>query len=629
MPETIRFDDLVRQSGPDVIRMDDLTQQQPMPSATGWLRSLPGRMIEGGVAAARGLHDQLSAATQRTSPVVEDAAGNPNYRALGRLTQFDYGYGFLDQNGRDNRFDPTRHVALRDPRTGEMTVYERNQQTEEGALSSTGRMLGFGLLTSPTTRLASAGAASRGQSLARDMEQIGVTPNLPTVAQNRVVSTTAQALRNTPVASAPIERGLNQAVGESAAAADRIAGEYGISTTPREGGQAIQRGAQQFAARRDLGDIPASEIIASPTGRVGFPQKADALYSRVSRHFTDADMVPATSTMATLDRLSGQFPNAPALARILENRTFPQMRDAMAGGELSFPELQRLRSRVGAMMGDGGLRDDIPRGDLRALYRAISQDLESAAQARGPEALRDFQRANRYYSLGVERIDRALDAVSGGSAEQAMQTVSRMGGSRGGADLSSLRAIVRSMPNDERGEVAAAWIRNAGRPTPGAADPLANANWSPSTFVTNYERLSPEARNVLFDGAGMADARRLLDALVRVSAAQRNVDRLRNTSNSANVGIAGVMGAAAYADPINTALGVLGARAASELMMRPSFVRWLIAARTAEPSQLPQMIARIRAVGQLERQAAPAYSEFADQLQRIFRPAPAQSEDRQ
>lgn len=113
---------------------------------------LPGKAPPSGpVAAAQGWLQTISAAQQGTSPIVRDIYGNLNYKRLGNPIDTDAGPGYIDSSGKWQLVNPAYHVTLTDPATGQPTVFERNEDTEEGRASAFGRLLPFGVLSgSPT-----------------------------------------------------------------------------------------------------------------------------------------------------------------------------------------------------------------------------------------------------------------------------------------------------------------------------------------------------------------------------------------------------------------------------------------------------------------------------------------------
>ncbi len=119
------------------------------------------------------LAQTLSAAYQRTSPVVEQIGGKPNYMALGEAGPLDSGgIGWIDQSGM-HKIDPSKHVILSDPSTGKPTVYLRNSApsgvpTDENALTSLGRLLGFGATAPSNISQPAQGVLSTGLNIARN-----------------------------------------------------------------------------------------------------------------------------------------------------------------------------------------------------------------------------------------------------------------------------------------------------------------------------------------------------------------------------------------------------------------------------------------------------------------------------
>ena len=52
---------------------------------------------------------------------------------------------------------------------------------------------------------------------------------------------------------------------------------------------------------------------------------------------------------------------------------------------------------------------DLPEAELKRLYASLSQDMRAAATVAGDDALKAFNRANKFYSAGMKRINGALN----------------------------------------------------------------------------------------------------------------------------------------------------------------------------------------------------------------------------
>jgi hypothetical protein len=100
------------------------------------------------------------------------------------------------------------------------------------------------------------------------------------------------------------------------------------------------------------------------------------------------------------------------------------------------------------------------------------------------------------------------------------------------------------------------------------------ADFSPATFVTEYSKMSPKAREVLFSTS--PDAMKNLDALVRVSSRLRQADRAANTSNTATTGLAVASVGGLIANAPVTATTLVAGGATGRLLMSPTFTRILV-----------------------------------------------------
>lgn len=293
----------------------------------------------------------------------------------------------------------------------------------------------------------------------------------------------------------------------------------------------------------------------------------------------------------------------------------------LADGRLPYEALVRLRSVVGRQIEDGGLLDDVPRSKWKELYGALSEDLEAASKAAGPEAQRAWGRANMYYRSRIARIE-AIDHVIEKSGGPEKVFTAALSGTRDGA--TTLRAVMKSLPKEAQRDLTAAFVRRLGKATSSNQNDLGDA-FSAQTFLTNWDRVSPEARKVLFDRHGMTFSRDMDKIAMVASNLREGTEFYRNPPGTAaamantsaltgfvvsllsgNVGVAGaIAGGAAFANVV--------ARA----MTSPKFVRWLADSTTkpvgAIPAQLQTLreIAKAENLPELERIADAAEDELA------------------
>lgn len=317
-------------------------------------------------------------------------------------------------------------------------------------------------------------------------------------------------------------------------------------------------------------------------------------------------------------------PAAPALSqgakdgRILEWARQWESDTTANLGQLPYERLKELRTRVGAALEvtDPAVLNSADRAQMKALYRALSKDLEAAARVSG--ATKEFTKANRFYHEGSDRIDTWLEnlnkkvrpedfwkATVGDSPQSATQ----------------LRAYKRMLKPDEWDFMVETVSNRWGRSAPGQ-ETVAH-QFQLNKWYTNWNKTPTEVRDVLFGKPGTAkrDAAELM---------AKNLDKYReqsqvlfNSSGTAGLGLAasaqyGAIGGvgtavlgyltgnvatpmeAAQAALVGTAGGVAVATGASRglatLTTNRNFAKWLAQGMEMPSVRLPGHLMRLASI---------------------------------
>lgn len=260
-------------------------------------------------------------------------------------------------------------------------------------------------------------------------------------------------------------------------------------------------------------------------------------------------------------------------------------------GRIPFEAIRSLRTKVGSMT---EMVDGVPGGELKKLYGALSADLEEAARAGG--AAREFARQNQYYAARMGRIERVLERVLG--KDKLPEDIFKTFYPTDSTQANKVRATIRSLPADERKIVSQAVVDRLGRATPGRQNELGDI-FSSETFLTNWDRLSPGAKSVLFPDSTM---RANLDAVAAASSKIRHGSSIFSNPS----GTAGSFAAySIYSSPIVSlatgspspmlaAAGAAGtARITARMMTDPRVVRWMAHAPQGDPQRLVAHLARL------------------------------------
>jgi hypothetical protein len=437
----------------------------------------------------------------------------------------------------------------------------------------------------PTATVAGGAASMRGvvrggeagrQQLERnvaDFGRLGTTPTVGQGTEGRVQRAIESLLSRAPGGAGPLSsRGEGQA---------------------RELGDAIEARAAQLMGRTS-GEQAGRQIERSIRGPGGFIENWRAAQKRAYDaldEFIPGDRgVDVRNTMRVLAELneaiphaghvSGQFRNS-RLASIQHDLMLDVQSDSLINqpGFLPYEALKKLRTLVGNEMSEVGLVSDVPKSKWKALYAALSTDLENAAAAAGPKARGTWERANTITRAGMARIEKLESVIDRNGGPEAVFRAA-MAGTREGA--STLRAVMQSVDDTGRKMISATVLRRMGLAKPGAQNELGD-QFSTETFLTNWNSLSKEAKSALFDRFGNT-FREDMDSLARVAANLRSGSQVfRNPSGTAQAttqaATAGAFAMALLTGRVGTAAMIAGGVGAGNVVARamtnPKFVRWL------------------------------------------------------
>lgn len=436
-----------------------------------------------------------------------------------------------------------------------------------------------------------------------DLRNAGVEqPTLGLATGNRVIGGIENIVANSPGGVGVMDRARQKAVDGMQArtleAADAAATNRGTTAA----GAGIQRG---------LND----------SFKTNLRQRTGSLYDVLDQQIDPTSPTLVSNTLNTLESLTQPIKGAPTVSQRFVNSDIRNLRDAFradtagapgtvmvfsqptvgAGGLMNPPVQQppklvqvpsspptntlpweavkKTRTQVGEQLGDGILATGVPDRQWRALYGSLSEDMGNAARSAGPAAERAFDRASGYNAAGMNRLERVAPFASASSPEQAFNMLTAAATERG--SLSTLQAVKKSLPQDARGQVAGTVIERLGKATNGVQNADGTA-WSPETFLTNWNRMSPKARQELFSGFKNAE-----EARTAVEAVAKATDMMRQNSSlwsnpsgtAANLGVRATVAGGALGGLLNPLVpvavgGYIGAnRVASGLLTNPDVVK--------------------------------------------------------
>jgi hypothetical protein len=524
------------------------------------------------------------------------------------------------------------------------TPLENNVAAASRALTGAGLTMGLGgaagataLTQQPALQLASAatgasaadaarqsGAGTAGQIAAGALGAlIPGAPQISAAAVRRLFGADPETVAKNIAAFA--EAGSTPSVGQATespamrgieSTLAKLPGSHGVFTA-----QATNQADQMGQRLTDLADQLAPNanpttagrtIVRGITGEGGFldrfKQTTSDLYDKVDEYIPADAPVNLAATKSTLARMVNPVPGAQATSDVLSNPKLQQIADAIVTdtrgqpgfGALPYEAMKQLRSKVGDMLTDSSLISDVPRGQLKQLYGALTSDIRQTASA-NPDAAAAVNRAENYYRSGLDRVDKLESIVNAnGGPEGVFQAA--MSGTKEGA--STLNSVMRSLQPDEANVITSAVIRRMGRANPGAQNDVGDV-FSTERFLTNWNSLSPQAKGALFSRGGR-DFQNSMDQIASFASNLRDGSAVyRNPSGTSSAGAAaGTAGAfilsmlsgnLGHAAAIGGGVGM--ANLTGRLMTNPTFVSWLGKQTRVPVGVLPAQVSALASQG--------------------------------
>jgi hypothetical protein len=412
------------------------------------------------------------------------------------------------------------------------------ESVEEGPLASLGRLFGYGMAAPGRV-----GAAPAPKPAAVAAQDSGVTPSF--AMGGPVRSRVAAAGEQFAPTVGPLRADAERVTGEIGAAATKLADRAGPGVTPFDAGDAVQRGGETFVKETR--------------------EFQGALYDAVNKFIPPDTPMQATATMAALAKEKGKL-------RGLPNTITPTRLKAMEEGKLTWEQARALRTDIGtALRSFDGAETNVAKGQLDQIYKALSEDLDEVVDAAGPGAREAWTRANKYKRVSEERISTAFGKLLGDkiSPEQAYKRLTDMAQEgTASANIVALQKVLRSLPEEDRAVVAGTIIRRMGRASAGAQDAAGEA-FSADTFLTNWNKMSPEARQTIA-GAGLdPGVGEGLTKLAQVVEKAKEAGTFRNRSNTGGALTTFALGGSFTQAPIATTAAAIASWGAAKLLTMP------------------------------------------------------------
>jgi len=406
----------------------------------------------------------------------------------------------------------------------------------------------------------------------------GVSPSVGQATEGRVGRGIESFLSKAPGGAGVMQKSAQDKAAAMAKAVNDTADSLAPGASGIKAGEAIEKGVQGF--------------------KEGFKKVQERLYNTLDKHIPNDSPIQVGNTEFALKQLNEGIEGAPNISEFFKNSKIKGIDVALqkdlelsaTGGTLPYEAVKKLRTLIGREIADNSLLADVPRSKWTALYGALSEDLGMAAKQAGPQAEQSWQWANQFTKGQLDRLESLSKIVGKDSPEKIFQAA--LAGTSEGNTI--IKRVVDAIPKDNRKELAAAVLRRMGQAN-NSAQNAAGDVFSSETFLTNINKLSPEARSTLFGRLGVPDVPNKLAQLAEMAANMREGSKVfANPSGTAqalslrDAGL-GTLGALLTGHPgvAAASAGVVGgSNLLAKKMTDPDFVKWL-ANRTEVSPTLP------------------------------------------
>ena len=459
------------------------------------------------------------------------------------------------------------------------------------------------------------GAGKAGTRVLVDaFRRLRIEPPAGAATGSRALGTVEKMLEGTPSSSAIMQENAEQVLAQTKQAVDDLAARFGPALDRGPAGETVKRAAARAA------DV--------------FEETKEKAYTEVFDMIGDDTIIELASVTGLRRRLQQELARAPESLRRSLGPAIQRLQaietDAAAKGGVAFGAVRQIRTNLGleldapVLVGSQSARNDA----LKLIYGALTEDLSTAAKQAGPEAAKKLAVADRFTRIFMNTSAKTLEKINRFEAdERAFDYVASL--TKDGAQM--LARLRRHFEPEEWDTVAATVLSRMGQARPYAQNATGDA-FSVNTFLTNWSKVSPDAKKILFGGKRYQDMAGALDDLTKVIGSLKEMERLTNTSNTGRNMIAwmtmqtlvgGAAGAAAGGDIESVGVGVVGTilapHAAARLITNPSFVKWL-ATPVTNPTGISAHLGRLIEIGVAE----PEIGEEVDQYIAALRGALAE-----
>lgn len=329
-----------------------------------------------------------------------------------------------------------------------------------------------------------------------------------------------------------------------------------------------------------------------------FSKKASASWSRINDKMvasvprgTNVNLVDLKSK---LDDISGSIPADYKDALSLPAQLKSLSESVAKRGTLTWKEADQIRRALGQKASDASLISDVSKGQWKALYGAVSNDMR-ASLPQGSRAEQLFNRSHKHWQSVINRTDNLYQPLANAGTPEAAYRASVSSMNKGATQIEAIRKV---MPKDAFAKLRDTFLEDMGKAKAGRQSDTGEL-FSSETFLTNWNTMNSRAKNALV--GQNSQLRADLDRLAKNANSIRQIEATyANPSGTAlaagSIATGGMVFAGLLSGNIALVGSVLGAMginfASARTITNPKFAHFLAEITTVKPDRAPAIAAR-------------------------------------
>jgi hypothetical protein len=254
-------------------------------------------------------------------------------------------------------------------------------------------------------------------------------------------------------------------------------------------------------------------------------------------------------------------------------------------GAISYPRLKIFRSTVGAKLQSPSLGGD-ERAALKKIYGALSEDMKEAVVANGGEkGLQAFNKANKAFARYQDVLESRINPLIEAKTPEAVYSMAMSGTKQGG---SNIRGIMKTLDPEQKQFVQGTITKRMGLANAGQQG-AEGETFSPEKFLTEWNKLSPEAKTNIYDKEQVG----AINNLNKVIETIKETSKARQSSNNLPYAAWIGLGSLSLANLPAGVAAVGGAKITAKMMTNPRFINWLATSAKVKPAQIPAHLSQL------------------------------------